>query len=139
MKYIFSGSSKGIGRATAINLASRGCNVLGTCSSTQTLHLIDTLSHTISGLYANAANATVPRVVGIAADITSADCSTIIARSLELHFDGHLDIFVNNAALIQSAQTGQMESAVVQAMLFANVQQPMMIVNRDVSLNSASI
>jgi len=80
-------------------------------------------------LYANAGHLTAPRVVGIAADITSADCPSIIAQALESNFEGHIDIFVNNAALIRAAPVGEIEATMVQSMLFANVQQPLMIVN----------
>ena len=48
---VVTGASKGIGRAIAINLAIRGCNVLGTCSSPESLHLIDSVAHEISSLY----------------------------------------------------------------------------------------
>ncbi|GAB7355940.1 hypothetical protein MBLNU459_g6577t1 [Dothideomycetes sp. NU459] len=80
-------------------------------------------------MFSDAKNLTTPKIVGVTADITSADCPDIIAKALEIHFDGHVDIFVNNAALIQSQMIGEMDAATVQGMLFANVQQPMMMVN----------
>lgn len=95
----------------------------------QTVHLIDTLSHTVSGLFAEVPGLKKPKVVGIAADITTAECADKIAKALEKHFQGHVDILVNNAALIKSVKLGEMDAEVVQAMLFANVQTPLMIVN----------
>ncbi|KAF1994803.1 NAD(P)-binding protein [Amniculicola lignicola CBS 123094] len=48
---VVTGATKGIGRAIALHLASRGCSILGTYTSPQSAHNFDTLSHTIASLY----------------------------------------------------------------------------------------
>jgi NAD(P)-dependent dehydrogenase (short-subunit alcohol dehydrogenase family) len=51
---VITGGSRGIGRAIAINLAARGCSILGTCSSTDNIGLIESMDHEIEALFKDA-------------------------------------------------------------------------------------
>ncbi|KAH0345744.1 NAD(P)-binding protein, partial [Aureobasidium melanogenum] len=124
---VVTGATRGIGRAIALQLASRGCSVLGTCSGPDSLILIDSLAHTVSHLYSE--HASPPEVTGIVANIKDADCAQKIVQALEQKFDGHVDILVNNAAHPIRAKIGEIEPHMVSEVMAANVQTPMMIVN----------
>lgn len=128
---LITGTSRGIGRAIALNLASRGCSILGTCSSTSSLHLIDTLSHTVSQLYRGSPDSgPVPRVVGLAADILSPSTPFALAEGIEKHFGGHVDICVNNAAITTIAPIGAMEDEHIDEYLTGNIAIPVKIVEQ---------
>jgi 3-oxoacyl-[acyl-carrier protein] reductase len=47
---VITGASRGIGRAVAVNLAARGCSILGTCSSADNIKLINAMDHEIETL-----------------------------------------------------------------------------------------
>ncbi|THV98686.1 NAD(P)-binding protein [Aureobasidium pullulans] len=124
---VVTGATRGIGRAVALQLATRGCSVLGTCSGPDSLILIDSLAHTVSNLYSG--HTSPPKVVGVAANITQTDCAQKIVQALEKNFDGHVDILVNNAAHPIRAKIGEIEPQMVTDVMMANVQTPTMIVN----------
>ena len=123
-----SGATKGIGRAIALNLATRGAAVLGTYSDPSSAQHFDTLSHTVSALYSDAFPSFPPKLVGIAANILSPDCADLIARTLETEFDSHVDILVNNAAIMVRHKIGEIELGDVEKSLLGNVQTPVLIV-----------
>lgn len=122
---LVTGASRGIGRAIALNLGSRGCSVLGTCSSKQSLHLINSLSHSISGIY-NGSTHTAPKIVALAADITDPTAPYSICEELG---QDHLDIFVNNAAMVESATMGQLTDEHIQNYMTGNLEFPVKLVN----------
>jgi 3-oxoacyl-[acyl-carrier protein] reductase len=128
-----SGASRGIGRAIAINLATRGCNVLGTCSSNESIGLIDEMAEDILKLYVpgflDPRILLKPRILGLSANITLPDCSSAIADGLHRSFDGKVDILINNAAVTGGTKVGNTTSEKIQKMLFANLQTPMMLVD----------
>ena len=75
---LYSGATKGIGRAITLDLGTRGASILGTFSSPQSAHNFDVLSHNILSLHQPAgadahalAPAEAPKLQGVAADITS--------------------------------------------------------------------
>ncbi|TKA65239.1 hypothetical protein B0A49_07958 [Cryomyces minteri] len=130
------GATKGIGRAIALNLASRGASILGTYSSPESAHHLDTLSHTVSALYNNGSHGPKgPKVTGIAANLLSPSSSTDIAAALEKEFDGHVDILVNNAAHIEGKVIGEMTPEYVHKMLLGNIEAPVLLVNELVKRN----
>lgn len=126
---ICSGASKGIGRSIALNLATRGCSILGTCSSKESLQLIDILAKSITEVYEKAPGISESKIYGLAADITTPNCATLIADGLEANFGGRIDILVNNAAITGGIRIGQTTPEQAHKMLFANVQTPVMLVN----------
>ncbi|KAG9528586.1 NAD(P)-binding protein, partial [Aureobasidium melanogenum] len=124
---VVTGATRGIGRAIALQLASRGCSVLGTCSGPDSLILIDSLAHTVSNLYSG--HSSPPKVTGVAANIKDPECAQKIVQAVEQKFDGHVDILVNNAAHPIRAKIGEIEPHMVSEVMTANIQTPIMVVN----------
>jgi 3-oxoacyl-[acyl-carrier protein] reductase len=121
---VITGASRGIGRSIAVNLASRGCAILGTCSNEQSLHHFDTISEEIKKVQDPS-----PNVVGIVADIYSPTCAQTIADALEQQFAKRVDIFVNNAADPNPGPIGALTVEEIQKSLVGNIQTPVIIVD----------
>lgn len=127
---IITAASKGIGRATALNLASRGCSILGTCSNPSTVSLIESLATEINHLYQTSNNTlSIPKVIGIPANILSPTSPTTIADALQQHFDGTVDIFINNAAAVDRTPVGGLELQSVENVLTGNVRFPALTID----------
>ncbi|KUJ10904.1 3-oxoacyl-reductase [Mollisia scopiformis] len=130
---VVTGASRGIGRAIAVNLACRGCSVLGTCSSDASLHLIDTLSQSITKLYEDNPQTSPPlskpKIYGLAADITASNHATLIADCLEATFNSKLNILINNAAITGGTKIGSTSPDQIHRMLNANLQTPILLVD----------
>ena len=125
---LVTGASRGIGRAIALNLASRGCSILGTCSKTGSLHLIDTISHSISGVY-RGTSAQPPQIVSLVADILDPTAPYTICQALERQFESSLDIHVNSAAMLESAKMGELTDEHIQNYMTGNLEFPVKCVN----------
>jgi 3-oxoacyl-[acyl-carrier protein] reductase len=125
---VVTGASRGIGRATVLNLARRGCSVLGTCSSEKSLHLFDSIREDVATSYKDEPNLQTVKIHGVVADIFSLDCSTAIVNALAEHFSSRVDIFVNNAADSRDGRLGQLSLDEIQQSLVANIQTPVLIV-----------
>lgn len=126
---VVTGASRGIGRAIALNFASRGCNILGTCSSADSLHHIDTLSHSIADIYhATGSNTSKPIIRGLDANLLDSTTPSKMADALQRHFDGHLDIFVNNAAVTSAMKIGEITDDHIGEYLKGNVEIPVKMV-----------
>jgi 3-oxoacyl-[acyl-carrier protein] reductase len=122
---VVTGASRGIGRAIALNLASRGSCVLATCSSPESLHHIDTLVHSIDSIYKNSPHeSSKPKIIGIAANLLDSTTPARIADTLQKQFVGHLDIFVNNAAYPTAMGIGEMDDDHISDNLKANIETP---------------
>ncbi|KAM5349859.1 hypothetical protein ACJ41O_006364 [Fusarium nematophilum] len=129
---VISGSSRGIGRAIAFNLASRGCSVLGTCTGNDGVELISRgLNDEVTSRVFEATSRPRPeslRIKGIIADIFSHNCATVISDEISKSFDGRVDIFVNCAGDPMPGTIGEMGTDEIQRSLLGNVQTPVMIV-----------
>lgn len=126
---VITGASRGIGRAVAMNLAARGCSILGTCSSTENIRLIDSMDHKIEALFKDANNNRNSKIAGISANILSPTCSQTIAEALVQHFSGRVDIFINNAADSLPGVIGELTLDEIQWSLISNIQTPVLIVD----------
>ena len=126
---IITGGSRGIGRAIAMNLALRGCSILGTCSSTENLGLIDSMNEEIEALFKAANHSRDSKIVGISANILLPTCAQTIAEALVQHFSGRVDIFVNNAADSRTGDLGELTVEEIQQSLISNIQTPVLIVD----------
>lgn len=124
---VITGGSRGIGRAIAMNLASRGCSILGTCSSTASLHLFATMDQEIETMYRDAHLSRAPKIKGIVANIISPTCAQDIADAV---FEQRIDIFVNNAADSGVGTIGEMTVEEIQSSLISNIQTPVLIVDQ---------
>lgn len=125
---VVTGASKGIGRATVFNFACRGCSVIGTCSTDEGLHLIDTIAHEMKNIYsAHSQPEKCPRVVGITADIFSPHSHITIADAVDKHF-GYLNIIVLNAGATGGGSVGSMTVENMQRSCLGGVQAPFMTV-----------
>ncbi|KAH7184650.1 uncharacterized protein B0J16DRAFT_340277 [Fusarium flagelliforme] len=127
---VISGASRGIGRAIAYNLASRGCSILGTCTSEKgveslTSELDNEITKDVYKTYDRPNNHIIK---GIIADVFSGDCAKTIADALQEQFDGHVDIFVNSAGDPMPGVIGEMGTDEIQRSLLGNVQTPVLIV-----------
>lgn len=125
---VVTGASKGIGRAVTLNLASRGCSVLRTCSSAESLHLIDSLADEFSSFY-EGSTFPVPEIRSVVADVSSTTCPQAVADAIEKHFNGHLDIYVNNAAPRTMAGIGALTAEHIEKFCLANIQTPALVVD----------
>jgi NAD(P)-dependent dehydrogenase (short-subunit alcohol dehydrogenase family) len=126
---VVTGASRGIGRAIAMNLASRGCSILGTCSSSKTVHFIDVLENEIAAWYEDANQKQSSKVKGISADIFSPLCAQTIADGLVKHFAGRVDIYVNNASDSGTGELGELTVDEIQKSMVGNIQTPVLIVD----------
>lgn len=114
--------------------------MLGTYSSPESASLFETLSHKISLLYSSSENPhgaplDQPKLVGFAADISSASAPAGILGALREHFDGKIDIVVFNAAVMGLAKFGEgnVTKDFVSTALAGNVQFPIMLMEELVS------
>lgn len=124
---VVTGASRGIGRAIALNLASQGCSILGTCSSTSSLHHVDSLSHSIASIYQNDSEVS-PKVVGLAADIQDLLSPQKIADKIASDFGNHLDIFINNAGVASAEKIGSLAEGDITKYLTGNIHVPVAVV-----------
>jgi 3-oxoacyl-[acyl-carrier protein] reductase len=95
---IVTGSSVGVGRATAVLLAARGCNVVVNCRRT-----VQEAEETAEMVRAAGAEALVVR-----ADVSQdAECRRLVASGVERF--GRLDILVNNAGMTRFVRFEDLE------------------------------
>jgi NAD(P)-dependent dehydrogenase (short-subunit alcohol dehydrogenase family) len=129
---VISGASRGIGRAIAFNLASRGCSILGTCVSNKGIDALSSgLNDEITERVYKAISRERPegqQIKGIIADVFSSDCAKTIADALEKSFGSRVDILVNSAGDPMPGVIGQMATEEIQRSLLGNVQTPVHIV-----------
>ncbi|KAK4113372.1 NAD(P)-binding protein [Canariomyces notabilis] len=129
---IITGASRGIGRAIAFNLASRGCSILGTCTGDRGVQSLSSgLNDEITTHVFEATSRERPaslHIKGLVANIFSPDCASTIAKEVRDSFHGRVDIFVNSASDTMPGVIGDMGTDEVQRSLLANIQTPVMIV-----------
>ncbi|KPA35888.1 3-oxoacyl- acyl-carrier-protein reductase [Fusarium langsethiae] len=129
---VISGASRGIGRAIAFNLASRGCSILGTCTNDSSVTSLSTgLNDEITDRVYRASSRDRPdsqTIKGIIADVFSDHCAKTIADALRDVFNGRVDIFVNSAGDPMPGTIGDMGTDEIQRSLLGNVQTPILIV-----------
>ncbi|KAH7142040.1 hypothetical protein EDB81DRAFT_797808 [Dactylonectria macrodidyma] len=129
---VISGASRGIGRAIAFNLASRGCSILGTCTGDDGVAALSSgLNDEITSRVFEATSRERPenlKIKGIVADIFSHDCPSIIANEIDASFNSRVDIFVNSACDPMPGVIGGMGTDEIQHSLLGNIQTPVMIV-----------
>ncbi|TID18912.1 NAD(P)-binding protein [Venturia nashicola] len=125
---VITGASRGIGRAVAVHLASRGCNILGTYSQEASEDLIVGLQHEIEAI-SKEQNVDTPIVAGLPASIFSPTCAQDIASALQTSFNSQVDIFINNACDSTPGLLGELSVDEVAKSLVGNIQTPVLIVD----------
>lgn len=125
---LITGGTRGIGRGVALQLASRGCSILVTCSKPESLDIATSLQKQVADLFYQS-NETPPTIVGAVADIYQQECPKSIADALEKYFDNRVDILLLNAAAAYATFVGQLDEKEVSGSLFANVQTNAFIVD----------
>ncbi|KAJ5935174.1 hypothetical protein N7466_004721 [Penicillium verhagenii] len=129
---VISGASRGIGRAIAFNLASRGCSILGTCTSDKGIDSISsTLNNEVTNLAFKSTSRSKPetlQIKGLVADIFSSSCASTIADEINTSFNGRVDIFINCACDPIPGVIGEMDATEIQHSLLGNIQTPVLIV-----------
>ncbi|KAF2663270.1 NAD(P)-binding protein [Microthyrium microscopicum] len=140
---VITGASRGIGRAIAVNLASRGCSILGTCSNDASLHHFTELENQVEQLYSINGRSYNSEITGIVADIHDSRCATTIYNAL-CHSDRHrlrqargtgrctpkVDIVVHNATDANPGVVGELTVDEIQKSLVGNVQTPVLIIEK---------
>lgn len=125
---VITGASRGIGRAIALNLASRGCSVLGTCVTSESIALINSLNEEIDTHFKSSNRTNNVKILGISCSILSPTCAQTIADTLVEHFSSRVDIFINNASDARDAALGELTVESIQESMISNIQTPVLIV-----------
>lgn len=125
---MITGAGRGIGRAIARHLASRGCSVLGTCTSEHSRHLITSLQEEVRVLY-EGSGFQMPTIIDVITYLNNAKAAIIIADAISHQFNSRVDIFINNAAAVDRTPVGGLDPAAVNNMLLSNIQTPAMIID----------
>ncbi|KAH7395031.1 hypothetical protein DE146DRAFT_68102 [Phaeosphaeria sp. MPI-PUGE-AT-0046c] len=127
---VITGATKGIGRATALELSTRGCSILGTYSSIQSAHNFDVLTHTVQDIYrASDSNATCPSFKGVVADITKLNSVGAVISGIESAFPGKkIDILILNASFNTRPKLGQASDADIEKSLVGNLHWPIVLI-----------
>ncbi|KAJ6126835.1 hypothetical protein N7523_002447 [Penicillium sp. IBT 18751x] len=132
MVAVVTGASRGIGRAIAFNLASRGCSILGTATNDAGVAAItESLNDEVTSRAFHGTSRQRPaslKITAVVADIFSTECASIITEEIIKSFSGRVDIFINNASATGGGTIGEMDIKHIQQSLLANVQTPVMIV-----------
>jgi 3-oxoacyl-[acyl-carrier protein] reductase len=119
---LITGASRGIGRAIAINLASRGCSILGTCATSEGQVKIEALR------YEDILKDLDLKIIGVNISIQDPKCAETIADILDREYDSRVDIFINNAADPNPGVIGELPVEGIQKSLVGNIQTPVLIV-----------
>ncbi|KAJ5949215.1 hypothetical protein N7454_000799 [Penicillium verhagenii] len=129
---VISGASRGIGRAIAFNLASRGCSILGTCTSSKGINSISSaLNNEVTTQVFESTSRSKPetlQIKGLVADIFSSSCASTIADEINMSFNRRVDIFINCACDPMPGVIGEMDANEIQHSLLGNIQTPVLIV-----------
>ncbi|KAG4428895.1 hypothetical protein IFR05_015624 [Cadophora sp. M221] len=125
---VITGASRGIGRAVALNLASRGCSILGTCVTNESIDLINGMNEEINSHLKSSNRTNSVKIHGINCSILSPTCAQTIADTLVEHFSSRVDIFINNAADARDAVLGELTIESIQESMISNIQTPVLIV-----------
>ena len=100
---IVTGSSRGIGRAIALELAEAGCNVCVNCASPRSLDAARELAEAITEQEG-------VRAIAVAADVSRMEeAARLVNATLEAF--GRIDVLVNNAGITRDGLIAKMDEA----------------------------
>ncbi|TLD11794.1 hypothetical protein PspLS_11647 [Pyricularia sp. CBS 133598] len=118
---IVTGSSRGIGRAIAIYLASRGANIIGTCATSSSLSKFESLKAEVEALNAKTCQTHSPTIIGVVAPLTEPQVYTANVIGEVKKIGGTVNILIQNAALVEISPIGMISEQDVERMLAANI------------------
>lgn len=111
-----------------MHLASRGASILGTFSSPESAYRLDELILTVLDMYREF-EVDAPKIVGVAANVLSLDSPRLIKEALICHFEGKVNIVINNAAYDPMRAMGTLDDAYVQNVLMGNTHALVMLMD----------
>lgn len=127
---VVTGASRGIGHAIALNLASRGCSILGTCVTDEGLVLIEDINECLDVLIQEAweagdlrASALIAgdrkliKIMGLKSSLLDPEGPKMIADAIEENFGARVDMFINNAADSRDAVLGELSTSKLRVIL----------------------
>lgn len=92
------------------------------------MHLFKSLEADIADSYRHH-QASVPRLIGVPANILSLETPELLADSVKDHFNGELNILVNNACYDEMRPMGSLDDDFVQKVLLGNCHHPVMLMD----------
>jgi 3-oxoacyl-[acyl-carrier protein] reductase len=118
---IVTGASRGIGKAIAFDLASRGAKVVFTYTSDRSKEPSNEL---ISRIESNANSS----AISVQCDLLSPGSPERIVKAALEAYGPHIDILVNNAAMITDKYVGDISTEHFDEVFHLNVRAPLLMV-----------
>lgn len=118
---IVTGASRGIGSVVAVDLAKRGASVCITYVSESSKSKCEALASEVSKL----SNGT--KLISVQADVSKEDSAALVVETTAEAFGGHVDILVNNAAVVIDRAISETTKDDFDRVFYTNVLGPLLV------------
>lgn len=125
---VVTGATRGIGRAIALHLASRGSAVLGTHGGTSSEQQISKVCEEVRSANVHYGSSA-PKIIFAAISLADPEAHQKLADVIQQDFDGHVDIYINNAATTDRTYPGELEPETLRKLLLWNIETPAMMID----------